>query len=234
MPDDTEMRTSFDSFFYIYQPKDIVSGDFYWFHDFGDTVVCAVGDCTGHGVPGALMSVICVSQINKHVKSDSVKSPEHALNLINDGIVETLKQQEVNVNSYDGMDIAMCAYNKKTGVLNYAGAYRPLIIVRNKELLEFAPNRFSLGGEIMPSEEYIGHHIELQPTDCVYMFTDGYPDQFGGPRNKKYLSKRFKELLVEISHLSFEEQQKVLEDRFINWKKDNEQVDDILVMGFKA
>lgn len=234
LPDDTEIRYTFDSFFYLYKPKDIVSGDFYWFHDFGELVVCAVGDCTGHGVPGALMSVICVTQINKHVKSDAVKSPEHALNLINDGIVDTLKQQEVNVNSYDGMDIAMCAYNKKTKVLDYSGAYRPLIIVRNKKLLEYAPNRFSLGGEIIDSKKYIGHSIQLESNDCVYMFTDGYPDQFGGPKGKKYMSKRFKKLLVDISDKSFPDQREILENSFKDWMLDNEQVDDILVMGFKV
>lgn len=234
MPDDTEMRTSFDSFFYMYQPKDIVSGDFYWFYDFGDVVICAVGDCTGHGVPGALMSVICVTQINKHVKSDHVQTPEYALQLINDGIVDTLNQQEIGVNSYDGMDIAMCAYNKKTHRIHYSGAYRPLIIVRDGEMLEFAPNRFSLGGEIHPREKYIGHEIDLKDNDCVYMFTDGYPDQFGGPKNKKYLSKRFKELLVRISSKPFKKQEKILHNTFVEWMKDNEQVDDILVMGFKV
>jgi serine phosphatase RsbU (regulator of sigma subunit) len=228
------MRLTFDSFFYLYKPKDIVSGDFYWFHDFGDVVVCAVGDCTGHGVPGALMSVICVTQINKHVKSDSVKTPQDALRLINDGIVETLKQQIVNVNSYDGMDIAMCAYNKKTGVLDYSGAFRPLIIVRDKKLIEYAPNRFSLGGEFIDAKKYKGHTIQLKPNDCVYMFTDGYPDQFGGPKGKKYMAKRFKQLLIDISDKTFEEQQSILEHNFTDWKMDNEQVDDILVMGFKV
>ena len=234
LPDDTEMRYAFDSFFHLYKPKDIVSGDFYWFHDFGEMIVCAVGDCTGHGVPGALMSVICVTQINKHVKSDAVQAPEHALQLINNGIVETLRQQVVNVNSYDGMDIAMCAYNKKTGELNYAGAYRPLIIVRNKKLMEYSPNRFSLGGEILPKSKYKGHTINLKPNDCVYMFTDGYPDQFGGPKGKKYMTKRFKQLLVEISELPFEKQREKLETNFREWRQNHEQVDDILVMGFKV
>ncbi len=234
MPDDTEITRSFDSFFYLYKPKDIVSGDFYWFHDFGNIVVAAVGDCTGHGVPGALMSVICVTQINKHVKSDSVLSPARALKLINDGIVETLKQHAVNVNSYDGMDIAMCAYNKESGILDYAGAYRPLIVINNKKLTEYESNRFSLGGDIIDQENFKQHQIQLLPNDHVYMFTDGYPDQFGGPNNKKYLSKRFKEMLVDISHHSFDKQREILEKNFNEWRKDNEQVDDILVMGFKV
>ena len=231
LPDDWSIKNTFDSYFHLFKPKDIVSGDFYWFYDFGDVAVCAVGDCTGHGVPGALMSVICVSQINKHVKSDDVKSPEQALRLINDGIVDTLSQQVVNTNSYDGMDIALCAYDKKRQVLNYAGAYRPLIIVRDKELLEFAPNRFSLGGEINESREYKGHEIKLEPDDKIYMFSDGYADQFGGPRNKKYLSKRLKQLFVEISDKPFDDQREILENNYIEWRRDNEQVDDILVMG---
>ncbi len=233
LPGKELMRASFESLFCFYKPKDIVSGDFYWLHDFGEIVVCAVGDCTGHGVPGALMSVLCNGQINKHVKSDSVKTPAEALNLINDGIVETLKQQEVNINSNDGMDIAMCAYNKKTGILNYSGAYRPLVIIRDQELIEFAPNRFSLGGQIMDPSSYIYHTIKLEPTDYVYMFTDGFSDQFGGPKGKKFLSKRFKQLLVDISIKSFDEQQEILENTFNEWMQDNEQVDDILVMGFK-
>ncbi len=233
MPDDTEIRYTFDSFFYLYKPKDIVSGDFYWFHDFGDIVISAVGDCTGHGVPGALMSVICVTQINKHVKSDSVKSPAQALKLINDGIVETLKQHAVNVNSYDGMDIAMCAYYKKTGELHYSGAFRPLIIITGNNLREYEANRFSLGGDIIEQDNFSEHRIQLQPNDCVYMFTDGYPDQFGGPNGKKYLSKRFKTLLLEISKQPFDEQRRILESNFSDWMQDNEQVDDILVMGFR-
>lgn len=233
LPGDELMKASFEALFCFYKPKDIVSGDFYWLHDFGDLVVCAVGDCTGHGVPGALMSVLCSSQINKHVKSDAVKTPAQALNLINNGIVDMLKQ-EVDANFYDGMDIAMCAYDKKTGELNYSGAYRPLVVVRNKELIEYAPNRFSLGGHIMEPSKYIYHTISLEPQDSVYMFTDGYSDQFGGPKGKKFLSKRFKELLVEISVKSSEEQQQILESTFTDWKQDNEQVDDILVMGFKV
>lgn len=233
LPGDELMKASFESLFCFYKPKDIVSGDFYWLHDFGEIVVCAVGDCTGHGVPGALMSVICNGQINKHVKSDSVKTPAQALNLINDGIVETLKQQEINVDSSDGMDIAMCAYNKKTGILNYSGAFRPLVIIRDQELIEYAANRFSLGGQIMEPSSYIYHTIQLEPTDYVYMFTDGYPDQFGGPKGKKFLSKRFKQLLVDISIKTFDEQEKILESTFDAWMQDNEQVDDILVMGFK-
>lgn len=233
LPDDTEIRYTFDSFFYLYKPKDIVSGDFYWFHDFGDVVISAVGDCTGHGVPGALMSVICVTQINKHVKSDSVKSPAQALKLINDGIVETLKQHAVNVNSYDGMDIAMCAYYKKTGELHYSGAFRPLIIITGNNLREYEANRFSLGGDIIEQDNFSEHRIQLLPNDCVYMFTDGYPDQFGGPNGKKYLSKRFKTLLLEISKQPFDEQRRILEFTFNDWMQDNEQVDDILVMGFR-
>jgi len=232
LPDDWSIKNTFESYFHLFKPKDIVSGDFYWFYDFGDIAVCAVGDCTGHGVPGALMSVICVSQINKHVKSDDVKSPEQALRLINDGIVETLNQKGVNTNSHDGMDIALCAYNKKTQTLNYAGAFRPLIIVRDKELLEFAPNRFSLGGEIDHSREYKGHEIKLQFNDKIYMFSDGYADQFGGPRNKKYLSKRLKQLFVDISDKPFDHQREILENKYVEWRQDNEQVDDILVMGF--
>ena len=232
LPDDWSIKNTFDSYFRLFKPKDIVSGDFYWFYDFGDVAVCAVGDCTGHGVPGALMSVICVSQINKHVKSDDVKSPEQALRLINDGIVETLNQQGVNRNSHDGMDIALCAYNKKEQVLHYAGAFRPLIIVRDKQLLEFAPNRFSLGGEIIDPSLYKGHEIKLEPDDKIYMFSDGYADQFGGPRNKKYLSKRLKQLFVEISDKPFDDQREILENKYVEWRKDNEQVDDILVMGF--
>lgn len=234
MPDDTQLIRSFDSFFYLYKPKDIVSGDFYWFHDFGNVVVSAVGDCTGHGVPGALMSVICVTQINKHVKSDSVQNPARALKLINDGIVETLKQHAVNVNSYDGMDIAMCSYNKETGILEYSGAFRPLIVINNKKLTEYDPNRFSLGGDIIDQKKFKQHQIQLLPNDRVYMYTDGYADQFGGPDNKKYLTKRFKEMLTDISHLSFEKQREILEKNFNDWRQDHEQVDDILVMGFKV
>jgi len=234
LPDDNSIRDSLNSYFYLYKPKDIVSGDFYWFYDFGEVAVCAVGDCTGHGVPGALMSVICVTQINKHVKSDSVRAPEEALNKINNGIVEILKQQNANIESHDGMDIAMVAFNKTTKVLNYAGAYRPLIVIREGKLLEFAPNRFSLGGEIIGEDKYQGHEIQLQKDDCVYMYSDGYPDQFGGERGKKFKSKKFKDLLISVSTLPLGQQKEVLEETFVTWMKDHEQVDDILVFGFKV
>ncbi|HIP32463.1 MAG TPA: hypothetical protein EYG86_06865 [Crocinitomicaceae bacterium] len=233
MPDlDTLYNTFKNGAFCMYQPKDIISGDFYWLHDFDNVFVCIAADCTGHGVPGALMSMICISQINQHVLSEEVNSPENALVEINNGIVDSLKQEDSS-DSNDGMDLAICAFHKKTLQLQYSGAYHPLYIVRHGELLVFKANRLSLGGKKIESEILNGHNIQLQKDDSIYIFSDGFVDQFGGERGKKFMAKRFRELLISINNKAMEEQKNIIEKAFADWKGDLDQVDDVLVIGFK-
>jgi serine phosphatase RsbU (regulator of sigma subunit) len=219
--------------FGLYLPKDVVSGDFYWFSEIGDTVFFAAADCTGHGVPGAFMSMIGIDKLNSFIDKKVDKLPQ-ILSLLNISIKHALKQKKDSLSSKDGMDIALCSLNSKTRVLNYAGANRPLWILRNSEIIEYKPTKASIGGYVEDHQEYISHTIQLEKGDVIYIFSDGFADQFGGPEKKKYMSKALKKTLIGINHLTMSEKELKLEQIFNQWKGDLEQVDDVLVLGFKV
>jgi serine phosphatase RsbU (regulator of sigma subunit) len=219
--------------FGLYLPKDVVSGDFYWFSEIGDTVFFAAADCTGHGVPGAFMSMIGIDKLNSFIDKKVDRLPQ-ILSLLNISIKQALKQRKDSVSSKDGMDIALCSLNNKTKILNYAGANRPLWLLRDSEIIEYKPTKASIGGYVEDHQEYIGHTIQLQAGDLVYIFSDGFPDQFGGAEQKKYMSKNLKKTLIEIHRLSMPEQELKLMEIFNQWKGNLEQVDDVLVLGFKV
>ncbi|MFL5763778.1 MAG: tetratricopeptide repeat protein [Bacteroidia bacterium] len=219
--------------FGLYLPKDVVSGDFYWFSEIGETVFFAAADCTGHGVPGAFMSMIGIDKLNSFIDKKVDKLPQ-ILSLLNISIKHALKQKKDSVSSKDGLDIALCSLDSRTRVLNFAGANRPLWILRNKEIIEYKPTKASIGGYVEDHQEYIAHTIQLERGDKVYIFSDGFADQFGGPEKKKYMSKSFKNTLIRISDLPMPEQELKLQEIFNEWKGDLEQVDDVLVLGFKV
>lgn len=218
--------------FGLYLPKDVVSGDFYWFNELNDTVYFAVADCTGHGVPGAFMSMIGIDKLNSFIDKKVERLPQ-ILSLLNMSIKRALKQKKDSSSSKDGMDIAICSFNNKTKVLNYAGANRPIWILRNKEIIEYKPTKASIGGHIEDHQEYIGHEILLLENDIIYMFSDGFADQFGGVSKKKYMSKQMKQTFIDIHELSMSEQEIKLNQIFNDWKGELGQVDDVLVLGFK-
>jgi serine phosphatase RsbU (regulator of sigma subunit) len=233
MPPETVLTAQFPESFILYHPKDIVSGDFYWFRPAEPVFVIACADCTGHGVPGAFMSMIGINLLSHIVNEAAVDNPAVALQKLDGGIIKSLKQDDES-DSADGMDIALCAYNPSTKLLQFAGANRPLILIRNKEILEFSPDKNAIGGKYSGKKEFNSNEVQLLEGDHVYLFTDGYIDQFGGPKGKKFMKRRFLELLLEIHELPMAQQRGALLDAFENWKGDLQQVDDVLLIGIKV
>ncbi|MFY9310922.1 MAG: tetratricopeptide repeat protein [Bacteroidia bacterium] len=228
----------FHDSFIIFMPKDIVSGDFYWYTEKNGKKIVACCDCTGHGVPGSLMSMIGNNILNQVVNENEITSPDEILNHLHREIRKALKQ-DMQSKSMDGMDLALIAFNSETEI-EYAGAHRPLWIVRKKShdaevvLIEIKANKFSIGGYQAEEErKFTKHTITLEKGDCVYMSTDGYADQFGGPEGKKFMTKRLKELLIANYSNSIAEQEKNITNAIIDWKGDYEQVDDIQMIGIR-
>lgn len=221
--------------FILYQPKDIVSGDFYWFGEKDNYKIIAVVDCTGHGVPGAFMSMIGHNLLNQIVAEKGYSDPGLILQELHKGVQAALKQGQNQVNTNDGMDVSMLAINTDTGECLWSGAFRSLFIVDSEGKTEkIDGNKYPVGGAQLDSERIFTTHSRLLKTnDCLYMFSDGYADQFGGDKGKKFMVKRFHDNLVAIHHLDMKEQHKQLENRFSSWKGDFEQVDDVLVIGVK-
>lgn len=220
----------------FYCPKDIVSGDFYWFSEIKGKLILAVVDCTGHGVPGALMSTISYNGLNKIVNENNITDPDLILLNLDKYIKEILHasaDNEVN----DGMDIAICCIEEiasKHPKIQFSGAYNSLLVIRNGEIIELKADKRSIGSIVKEKEvAYTKHYIELQENDSVYMFSDGYADQFGEKNNKKFMYKRFKSLLADISHQPIQDQIKIIKNTFYDWKGNLEQIDDICVLGFK-
>ena len=227
-------------YFILFQPKDIVSGDFYWFSNLNTTptdnkpaeeiVVIAAVDCTGHGVPGALMSIIGSVILNQSITEKTVNTPAEALSFL-DG------QLSNNLNSInDGMDISFCAINQSSLMLQYAGANNSIYIVRQNKLIEIKSDKIAIGGnnENGSKKVFTNHVYQLEKNDCIYLFTDGFADQFGGDNGKKLKYKSFQNLLIEMDDFSMKEQQQKLVSFFQNWKGDLDQTDDVLVIGIRT
>jgi tetratricopeptide (TPR) repeat protein len=220
-----------DSFIF-YLPKDIVAGDFYWQEKIGESILFAACDCTGHGVPGAMVSVVCNNALNRAVREFNRIKPAEILDKTLEIVIENFDNSEDEIK--DGMDISLCSFNPTTKQLQYAGANNPLWIVRNKELIEIKANKQAIGNidNITP---FTNHSFQLFSGDKVYISSDGYADQFGGETGKKKLTKkRFKELLLSFNDLPIPLQREKLEHFFYEYKKDIDQIDDILVIGFMA
>lgn len=233
LPPDDFVRKHLPNTFILFKPKDIVSGDFYWMEDKKDTVIFAAVDCTGHGVPGAFMSIVGHNLLDRVVGEQKITQPAKILDELNKSISDTLRQTDLEDNTVrDGMDIALCAFNRKTAVLEYAGAYNPLWLIRNNELTEIKANKFPIGNSKSgENNKFTNHEIQLQKGDTIYIFSDGYSDQFGGPAGKKFKSSALKQLLINSQHLSMEEQRELLNRSIESWRGQHEQVDDILVIG---
>lgn len=232
LPDVDLIKTHFSGFFVFYQPKDIVSGDFYSFISKDDDVFIAAADCTGHGVSGAFMSMIGFSLFNSLVNEKNIADPALILDKLNEEVVHSLKQQYSD--SHDGMDMAVCRINQKHGFLEYAGANRPLWLIRDNVLLEYKADKFPIGGmQFSQNEKYTKHHIPVLKGDTIYLTSDGFADQFGGEKSKKLMTKMFKELLMKIQVLNMDEQQIHIEKYFNEWKGNQEQVDDVMVLGIR-
>jgi ligand-binding sensor domain-containing protein/serine phosphatase RsbU (regulator of sigma subunit) len=224
---------TFKETFVLFMPKDIVSGDFYWMYDNGDWQFIAVVDCTGHGVPGAFMSIIGHNSLNKVVREYGLTRPSAIVDQLNNEVMKALMQRhEKEIN--DGMDLALVAFNKKNFTLEFAGAYNPLYVVRKGEVFVYKGDRFPIGMTTMDEKKnFTNQPVDIQPGDMIYMCSDGYADQFGSAEIKKYKSGNVKKLLSEIWNLPICLQKDRLEQEILTWKGDLEQVDDILFVGTK-
>jgi PAS domain S-box-containing protein len=233
LPEDNLIKKHLPNSFVLYMTKDIVSGDFYWFTHFDNESIIAAVDCTGHGVPGAFMSLIGYNILNKIVNEQKITDPKDILFELNNGILEALYKNESE--SKDGMDIAICKINHTENTVEYSGAMRPLWIINNNELKEIKADKIPIGTKQDTRDElikYTTHKLSVNKGDTFYIFTDGYADQFGGAKNKKYSTGKFKDLLIKNSVKDFPTQEKNCKIEHQLWKGEYEQVDDILVIGF--
>ncbi len=221
-------------YFVFFQPKDIVSGDFYWASNLSDgSFALVTADSTGHGVPGAIMSILNISCIEKAIESEKLTSPAEILNHTRTKIIQTLKKDGSKEGGKDGMDASLISFDFKNSILTYAAANNPIWIVRENKMLEFAADKMPIGKHDKDTISFTQHIINLQKNDVVYALTDGIPDQFGGTNGKKFMYKQLKDLLIKISNFSMQEQHETLKLSLNNWKGDLEQVDDILVIGIR-
>ena len=216
-------------------PKDIVSGDFYWFAKNGDTRFIAAVDCTGHGVPGAFMSIVGNTLLNEIVNEKKITVPGEILLELHKGVKIALNQNAKEFERRDGMDITLCAFSTNAKEIQYAGANRPLWIYRkNKgyELEIIKATKYPIGGlELEENRVYENHIIPVDEGDCLYLFSDGYADQFGGPKGKKFMVTNLQKTLLANVENPMEIQKQNLTDAFMDWKSDAEQIDDVLVIG---
>ena len=233
LPDLKTVKKIIPKHFIFYLPKDIVSGDFYWVKKINQYTVIAAADCTGHGVPGAFMSVLGITLLNEILRRKEVKKANQALEFLRHDLKNTLHQTEHGYSLNNGMDIALCIIDTEKRILQYSGANTPLYFIRNEKLMEIKPTRNPIG--LTPIEiPFQNHEIELQEDDIFYLFSDGFIDQFGGDFGKKYRSRRFKHLLLKIHDKPLDEQKKMLIENYKNWVHDEyEQLDDIMIVGFK-
>jgi ligand-binding sensor domain-containing protein/serine phosphatase RsbU (regulator of sigma subunit) len=235
LPDIGKLKETFADAFILFHPRDIVSGDFYWFDKIGDEkfiLVCA--DSTGHGVPGAFMSMIGSTLLQDIVSRQGITKPSEILSLLDKQIFSTLNQNvELGV-SNDGMDMVVCEFNIKTRYIRFASAMRPIIIVIEGEPYYIKGNRLSIGGESVIEKFYDDQEYYLNEGDTVYLFSDGLPDQFGGTDGKKLKIARLKRIIEQVARLPMDEQKEIISKFFFDWKGDHEQVDDILLMGVKV
>ena len=230
LPQDKLVKEYLEKSFIYYQPKDIVSGDFYWMEQVGDKILFAVVDCTGHGVPGAFMSIVGNNGLNKAVRELKLTQPSKILDALNLHLNKSLHLETTEVK--DGMDIAICSLDLKTNVLEYAGAFNPLYLLKKSanEIEIIKADKQAIGSA---KDLYKNHSILLSAGDLIYIFTDGYADQFGGDNNKKIGYKQFRDYLLEMRESSMLQQREILEQKMQLWKGNEEQIDDICVIGVK-
>jgi serine phosphatase RsbU (regulator of sigma subunit) len=234
MPSDKLFSSVFPDSFILHIPKDIVSGDFYWINQVEDKTFFSAVDCTGHGVPGAFMSIIGVELFRRITEIEGISTPAEVLNSLSRNFERVFGDVD-EMKLRDGMDLAFCSLNEDFTLLEYAGAFNPLYIVRDSSIMEIKGDRHSVGVyEKDDNIRYFNNHvIPLKDGDIIYIFTDGFADQFGGPEGKKYKYRRFRHLLLALHQLPMEKQADFLKKSILEWKGDLDQVDDILVMGLR-
>jgi serine phosphatase RsbU (regulator of sigma subunit) len=231
---DEYMAEMFPSHFVLFKPKDIVSGDFYWAYQAGSKVIWAVADCTGHGVPGAFMSMIGNSFLNEIVVENGITKADLILNRLREKIIGALEQKGSAVKQKDGMDIALCVWDRSSNQLEFSGANNPCWIIRNKDVIELKPDKMPIGAYTEVLKPFSSTFLDLVKGDAIYTFTDGYADQFGGPKGKKFKYSQMKELLLSMQAEPLIDQKRILYDIIEEWRGELEQVDDICITGVRV
>ncbi|MEO6303688.1 MAG: two-component regulator propeller domain-containing protein, partial [Bacteroidia bacterium] len=234
LPATDEMDKIFKNHFVLYKPKDIVSGDFYWLYEDSERRLIAVADCTGHGVPGAFVSLLGYNLLNEIVSDNKNLTPGQILEDLNSRILASLKQNDEYASAKYGMDISLISISKDLQKLQFAGAHNSLFVFRGNETFEITANKFSIGSSRRVKDmEFTDKSFEINRGDMIYMFTDGYKDQMGGSENKRFFAKPFRILLQSISSLEMAEQKSKLDETIIDWKGNKSQTDDILIIGIR-
>jgi len=234
----SEKNIPFAENFILYKPRNIVSGDFYWIKKFFNYIVIVAADCTGHGVPCAFMSMLGISFLsevaNKHFRKISKIRLSASLILedLRESVIKALSNKNEKLQSKDGMDISLCIIDKDNNLMQFAAAYNPAYVIRENKIIELEADKMPIGIYQKETKPFFNQEFQLLENDRLYLFSDGYVDQFGGPNGRKFLKNKFKDLLIEINQLPMNEQHEKLENTYIEWKKDQKQTDDILVMGF--
>jgi PAS domain S-box-containing protein len=231
LPNIDLIQSKFDEAFVLYKPKDIVSGDFYWFYERNNKKFIAAIDCTGHGVPGALMTILGNSLL-KNIVRQGTEDPGEILSKLDEYLYEELNLNREN-KTPDGMDVSLCVFDDEKQTVQFSGAFRPLVLIRDYEFIEFKGARYPIGFYDNIDKKFETTEIATQKGDTFYLFSDGFVDQFGGEKQKKFNKKSFRNLLLDIQYLSLEEQEGYLEYSFNNWKQNEEQTDDVLIVGLK-
>ncbi len=232
LPPANQIDDVVDEYFILYRPRDIVSGDYYWITRRNDITIIVAADCTGHGVPGAFMSMLGIAFLNEIVNKEGVIEPHKILNRLREQVINQLHQTGEAGESKDGMDVSMYVIDHKKMKLSFAGAYNPLYIIRDNEIIQLKADRMPIGYYIKNTSFTI-QKFELQKGDCLYNSSDGYPDQFGGPDGRKFMTKKFKQLLLDIHKKPMAEQQTILDKTIDDWRGDIEQIDDIIIIGIR-
>lgn len=233
LPDDSVIRQSLPVHFILWLPRDIVSGDFYWFYENEHTIFLAAADCTGHGVPGAFVSMTCHNILNQVVIDQKEEDPGTILSKANIAVSKVFKREGSLTQANDGMDIALVAIDRKEKTVRYAGAMNPLVRIHKKEVITYKADRYAIGGRTPGDYHFQTTEVKYEKGDWFYMFSDGFKDQFGGKDGKKYMNARFVQFLADHSHLSPTKQMEVLKQELGNWMGTYERTDDVLIAGFQ-
>ena len=223
-----------DDYFILYRPRDIVSGDYYWITQRDDITIIVAADCTGHGVPGAFMSMLGIAFLNEIVNKEGIIEPNKILDRLRQQVIKQLHQTGKDGESKDGMDVSLYVIDHKSMKLKFSGAYNGLYIVRNEEMIQLKADRMPIGYYIKLDVDFSMKEIDLQKGDCIYNTSDGYPDQFGGPNGRKFMTKNFKQLLLDVHKKPMAEQREILDTRFDEWRGETDQIDDVIVIGVRV
>jgi len=233
LPGKRTLEKTLPEHFILFKPRDIVSGDFYWVEKKEEQIVVCAADCTGHGVPGAFMSLLGLTFLNEIVNHEGVLKSSEILNRLRSNIIRSMSHKDETEQAKDGMDLALVVIDRQLGMLEFSGAYNPLILVRNGELIEYKGDKMPVGKHIVEEKSFTSQRVQLEHEDMIYMYSDGFPDQFGGEKGGKYKARPFKNLLTRISTEPVKKQAVLLEEELKSWMEEEPQVDDILVCGIR-